>query len=171
MPKLRLVTFDISMTYKGLKNFNCGNSMINTFVYKSLKKRVKKHFSQAYVLLDEKEKFVGFYTLDTFSITREIFALEDRPSSLPPIVPVIKLGMLGVDISLQNQGVGKRLIRDAILKVVAISKLAGCAGLYLLAEKEAIIFYKSLGFVAINHSEPLAMFLSIDSILESVGEV
>jgi len=168
MPKLRVVTFDTSVSYKNIKSFDCGNEMINTFVHKSLKKRVKKYLSQAYVLLDEKETFVGFYTLDTFSITREIFELADKPSGLPPIVPVIKLGMLGLDKSLQKQGIGKKLLRDAIFKVVDISKIAGCKGLYLLAEEEAVSFYEKLGFVTLKDAVPLPMFLNIETILESV---
>ena len=166
----RLVTFDTSTTYKGLKSFDCGNEMINTFVYKSLRKRIKKHLSQAYILLDENEKFVGFYTLDTFSINRKVFELSNKPSGLPPIVPVIKLSMLGIDISLQKQGIGKRLLQDALVKVVDISKIAGCTGLYLLAEEEAVSFYDKLGFIALNHTTPLPMFLHIEKILESVSE-
>jgi len=169
MHKLKLIAFDTSVTYKGIKAFDCNNEMINTFVSKSLKKRVKKHFSQAYVLLDEKEHFVGFYTLDTFSISRKIFELSDKPSGLPPIVPVVKLGMLGVHISLQKQGIGKRLLRDAFLKVANISKIAGCTGVYLLAEEESISFYTKLGFVALNQSKPTSMFLHIDKILESIN--
>jgi len=167
---LKLVTLDVSTTYKGIKTFDCGNEMINTFVHKSLKKRVKKHLSQAYVLLDEKESFVGFYTLDTFSITRDTFELQEKASGLPPVVPVVKLDMLGVDKSLQKQGIGKRLLRDALLKVVDISKIAGCAGLYLLAEKEAVSFYEKLGFVALKDADPLPMFLGIEVILESIDE-
>jgi len=162
---LRLVTFDTSLSYKGLKTFDCGNEMINTFVKKSLKKRVKKYLSQAYILLDNNDKFVGFYTLDTFSITRETFETSNKPSGLPPIIPVVKLGMLGIDSTLQKQGIGKRLLRDAFLKVVDISKIAGCAGLYLLAEEKSIAFYESLGFIALKNTRPLPMFLGIEVIL------
>jgi len=165
MTNLKLETFNLTKTYKGIKTFDCNNEMINRFVQKNLKKRVKRHFSQAYVLLDN-ERFVGFYTLDTFSIAKDDFEFENRLSGLPPIVPVIKLGMLGVDKSLQGQGIGKRLIRDMFVKVYQISKLAGCAGIYLLAEKDAINFYKTLGFVAIKDDEPLPMFLKINLILE-----
>ncbi len=163
-----MLTFDLNKTYRGIKKFDCNNAMINKFVHKNLKKRVKKHFSQAYVLL-ENEYFVGFYTLDTFSITKDSFKFDNRPSGLPPIVPVIKLAMLGIDKSLQGQGLGKRLLKDVFSKVCQISKLTGCAGIYLLAEKSAIPFYKSLGFVAIKEvydDKPLPMFLSIDVILE-----
>jgi len=166
MPKLRIVTFDTALSYKRLETFDCGNAMIDQFVRRSLKKRVKKHFSQAYVLLDEKEHFLGFYTLDTFSIHRELFEL-DRPSSLPPVVPVIKLGMLGVDHSVQGLGIGKRLLRDALLRVVEISHIAGCAGVYLLAEEKAIGFYEKLGFVILKQAYPAPMFLHIDKIIKS----
>ena len=165
MTNLKLETFDPSKAYKGIKSFDCNNEMINRFVQKNLKKRVKKHFSQAYVLL-ENEKFVGFYTLDTFSIAKDNFEFENRPSSLPPIVPVVKLSMLAVDKSLQGQGIGKRLLRDVFVKVYQISQLAGCAGVYLLAEKDAVPFYDSLGFMAIKEDEPLPMFLNIDLILK-----
>jgi len=124
-------------------------------------------FREDYVLTDEKEHFLGFYTLDTFSIHRELFELE-RPSSLPPAVPVIKLGMLGVDRSIQGRGIGKRLLRDAFLRVVEISHIAGCAGVYLLAEERAIGFYKKLGFIMLKRTSPAPMFLHIDKIIESV---
>lgn len=164
---MRLEKFDVSKNYIGLKAFDCNNEMINKFVQKSLKKRVKKHLSQAYVLLDN-ENFIGFYTLDTFSITQDDFEI-DRPLGLPPAVPVIKLGMLGIDKAYQGQGLGKRLLQDALLKVCQVSKLAGCAGVYLLAEKEAIEFYTKLGFVKIKDDEPLPMFLKIELILELVN--
>jgi len=165
---MRLEKFDTSVSYKGLKTFDCGNEMINSFVKKSLKKRVKKHFSQAYVLL-ENDTFVGFYTLDTFSIARDTFEKEDRPSSLPPIVSVVKLGMLGVDKKVQERGIGKRLLRDAILKVIHISEIAGCMGLYLLAEVKVIEFYKVLGFKPLKEDTPLPMFLHIETIMNSMN--
>ncbi len=161
MPKLTLVSFDTSITYKGMKRFDCGNEMINTFVRRSLKKRVKRNFSQAYVLLDEKERFVGFYTLDTFAITRELFDDNNKPAGTPPMLPVIKLGMLGVSKTLQRKGIGKRLLKDAIQKVHAISKIAGCAGLYLLAEERAVGFYEQLGFIKLKETLPAPMFLDI----------
>jgi len=168
MTQLKLEKFDLSKNYNGLKIFDCGNKMINSFVHKSLKTRVKKHLSQAYVLLDceNSERFIGFYTLDTFSIARDNFEVENKPSGLPPIVPVVKLSMLGVDKAFQGQGIGKRLLRDVFLKAYEVSGLAGCVGIYLLSEKEAVDFYKRLGFVAIKDDEPLPMFISIDVVME-----
>jgi len=54
------------------------------------------------------------------------------------------------------------------LKVVQISELAGCAGLYLLAEKDAVEFYEKLGFVKLNSKIPTPMFLSIKTIEDAI---
>jgi len=165
MNNIKLEIFDTNKIYKGQKEFDCNNSMINKFVYKSLKKKVKDHLTKAYVLLQD-EKFIGFYTLDNFAITRDNFELKDKPKRLPPMVPLIKLSMLGIDKSLQGQGLGKRLLRDAFNKVYEIAKLSGCKGIYLLAEENAIFFYESLGFVALKNDKPLPMFLNIETIID-----
>jgi len=166
MNDIKLEIFDPNKTYKGQKGFDCNNSMINDFVYKSLKKKVKDHLTRAYVLLQDK-RFVGFYTLDTFAITRDDFELKNKPRRLPPMVPLIKLSMLGIDKSLQGQGLGKRLLGDVFKRVYEISKLVGCKGIYLLAEEKAIPFYESLGFVALKDDKPLPMFLNIETIMET----
>jgi len=163
-----LKKFDPNHTYPGMNRFDCGNEMVNTFVRKSLKKRIRRHISQGYVLLDATGAFVGFYTLDTFSIAREQFDPQKQPAGSPPMIPVVKLGMLGVDKKLQGMGIGKRLLRDAIHKTKEISEIAGCAGIYLLAEKDAIPFYLSLGFHPLEERLPQPMFLDISLILKSI---
>ncbi|OQX73496.1 MAG: hypothetical protein B6D59_05540 [Campylobacteraceae bacterium 4484_4] len=162
---MRIEVFDTTKHYKGLKSFDCGNEMINRFVQKSLKKRISKHLSQAYVLLHG-DRFAGFYTLDTFAIRREEFDPQKRPSGLPPIVPVVKIGMLGLSVHLQGKGIEKRLLRDTFTKIIVISKLAGCAGVFLLAEKEAVTFYESLGFITLKETTPRPMFLPIETLTD-----
>jgi len=161
MSEFRLVQFDTDVTYKNQKKFDCGDDMINDFVHKKLKRRVKKNLSQAFVLLDKEENFIAFYTLDSFSIVRELF---EEKQGLPPVIPVIKLGMLGVDKKYQNKGVGKRLLKDAFVKVLKASKYIGCAGIYLLAQEKAISFYQKLGFIKLKDEIPAPMFLDISLI-------
>ena len=168
MGEWRLVPYDPAVVYKGIKRFDCGNEMINRFVARSLKKRVRKNLSRAYVLLDKREHFAGFYTLDAFSIARESFDIHRRPSGLPPVIPVIKLGMLGIDKRYQKQGLGRRLLRDAMIKTLKLSQIAGCAGLYLLAEEKAVPFYEKLGFFPLKEAKPLPMFLPLSVIAEAM---
>jgi len=168
MSNFKLEPFDCNKNYKGLNNFDCGNDMINRFLKKNLKKRVKKNLSRAYVILDNNEKFVAFYTLDSFSIAKDDFKNIEKPS-LPPLVPVIKLGMLGVDKKYQGKGFGKRVLKSAITKTLEVSKVIGCVGLYLLAEKDAIEFYEKFGFVKLKQNIPTPMFLSIKTIEDALN--
>jgi ribosomal protein S18 acetylase RimI-like enzyme len=170
MTEFRLVPFDPDRSYRGMKRFECGNGMIDAFVRKSLKKRVKRNYSRAYLLLDEKENVVAFYTLDAFSIVRELFEISERPAGLPPSVPVIKLGMLGVDKSYQGRGIGRRLLRHAMVTTLEISERVGSAGLFLWAESDAVAFYERLGFVSLKMGKPRPMFLSIETIREAMRD-
>ena len=165
MDSFRLIKYNIQDSYKHQNLFDCKDDMINEFVHKKLKRRVKKGLSQAFVLLDDEQNFIGFYTLDAFSIAREFF---ENSKGLPPSIPVIKLGMLGIDKRYQNIGLGKRLLRDAFLKVVEISNYIGCAGIYLLSQKNAVSFYQNLGFIKLKDKEPVPMFLDIKVIKKSL---
>ena len=167
MSDLTISLFDPNYNYKCLKKFDCGNEMINRFVYKNLKKRVKKNLSRAYVVSNSKCDFIAFFTLESFSITKE--ELEElNLSSLPPIVPVMKLGMFGVDKSYQKLGIGLRLLSYALKKVYWLSTYLGCKGIFLLSEKDSIPFYKRLGFIELKDISPTPMFLSIETLKDSI---
>ena len=57
------------------------------------------------------------------------------------------LGRLAVDSHWQNKGIGKALLRDAILRSVQVSEIAGVKALLVHAtSKSAAEFYESHGF-------------------------
>jgi GNAT superfamily N-acetyltransferase len=75
--------------------------------------------------------------------------------------------MLGVDSSLQGQGIGKKMMSDTLHRVHRASKEIGVYGLYLDADPKATNFYLSLGFTRLDNGgiEDIAkMFLSIEVI-------
>ncbi len=168
-----LEKYDPTTSYFQQKKFDCGNKLINKFVHGSLKKQVSRHFSQAYVLLDldDNERFSAFYNLTSFKLQgSELDTISQ--GSLPRDIPCVRLVMLGVNTSLQNKGLGRKLMSDALHRVHRASKEIGIYGLYLDAEPSAINFYLSLGFNRLdeantdgsNVNETGKMFLSIDVI-------
>lgn len=165
--------FDPKKSYHQQKKFDCGNKVINKFVHFSLKKQVNQNFSQAYVLLDtqESDRFSAFYTLTSFKLqTDELEKLSK--SSLPRDIPCVRLVMLGVDSSFQGQGIGKKMMSDALHRVHRASKEIGIYGLYLDADPDATDFYLSLGFTRLDSggSDDIAkMFLSIEVINQLLG--
>lgn len=170
MSRWRLETYDLSKKYRQQKTFDCGNEMINRYVQKNLKKRVKNHTIQAYVLSDKENNndFIGFYTLESFTIAKDIFQIFTPPPATPPLIPVLKLGMLGIDKRYQGKGLGRKLLKNAVKKTAHVSMIAGCKGLYLLAEENAVSFYRRLGFLPLQDLKPTPMFLDIDLILDAL---
>jgi len=170
-----LVKFEPTISYFQQKKFDCGNKIINKFVHSSLKKQVNQNFSQAYVLLDthENDRFSAFYTLTSFKLqANELEKLSK--GSFPRDIPCVRLVMLGVDSSLQGQGIGKKMMSDAIHRVHRASQYIGIYGLYLYldAAPAAAKFYLSLGFTRLDNGgedDTAKMFLSIELIKQLLG--
>ncbi len=168
-----IVKFEPTTSYFQQKKFDCGNRIINKFVHSSLKKQVSQHFSQAFVLLDleENERFSAFYTLTSFKLqANELERLSK--GSLPRDIPCVRLVMLGVNLSLQGHGIGRKMVSDALHRVHRASKDIGIYGLYLDADPAATNFYLSLGFTRLDDggSDDIAkMFLSIEVINQLLG--
>ena len=92
--------------------------------------------------------------------------------SLPRDIPCVRLVMLGVDLSLQGQGIGRKMMSDALRRVHKASKEIGIYGLYLDADPNATDFYLSLGFTRLDSGgsdEVAKMFLSIEVINQLLG--
>ena len=165
-----LSIFDPEKIYLDQKKFNCGNEKIDKFVRDSLKAQVRKGLSVAYVLTDlsQKDKFVGFFTLAQHSI--DVSALSVlQLGSLPRHIPCSRLIMLGVDLAYIDKGLGRQLMRQAFVATKALSKVAGCYGMYLDADPapRTLSFYENLGFVFLEGNKSPAdssMFIPITSI-------
>jgi predicted N-acetyltransferase YhbS len=61
---------------------------------------------------------------------------------MPDPIPVIVLGRLAVDINHQGLGIGKGLVKDAVLRTLQASEIAGIAAILVHAiDEEAKKFY------------------------------
>jgi GNAT superfamily N-acetyltransferase len=163
-----LERFDSTKSYNGIKRFDCGHEMINRFATHSLKQNVKNSMCQAYVLLDttQDDKFIGYYNIMAFSIAKEEF--NNPPSGSTKQIPVLRLVMLGVDLSYSGQGLGSKLLKHCLELTLKLSSEAGIAGLYLDAEDGKHDFYRHRGFVGIKTVNPitniLPMFIGVGTI-------
>lgn len=170
-----LERFDITKSYNGIKKFDCGHEMINRFATNSLKQNVKNSMCQAYVLLDTSrdDKFIGYYNIMAFSIAKEAF--NTAPSGSTKQMPVLRLVMLGVDISYAGEGLGSKLLKHSLELTHRLAAQTGIAGLYLDAEDGKHDFYRNRGFVGIQEPDPvtniLPMFISVGTIKEAKQEV
>ncbi|MFW5407763.1 GNAT family N-acetyltransferase [Pectobacterium brasiliense] len=153
--------------------FDCGDTILNGFLQKQLKREFVRDNLNALLLIDD-INIVGFVTAKPHFLVRDEVPSEMFPHSLAPTVPVVKIPMLAIDKKHQRQGWGIELMR-AILdySIESADQFKGIKGVYLDAAPNAVPFYESLDFQAISNvpdqNGTIPMLISMDT-LRSASE-
>ncbi len=138
---------------------DCGVPTLNDWLRKRAVNNESSWASRTYVLC-EGNKVIGYYCLATGAIDREE-APNPLRRNMPDPIPVLVLGRLAIDRRYQNQGVGRALLRDAVLRALQVAELAGAAALLVHAlSEQARIFYQSWGFIE-SPFQPMTLCLML----------
>lgn len=99
-----------------------------------------------YLSFSESGKLAGFYSLSSYSIARH--RVHGRLARNTPLqIPTILLGQLGVDQEFQSQGLGWKLLHDAVLRSLSVASSVGSRALVVEPVSEsAAQFYHRFGF-------------------------
>jgi GNAT superfamily N-acetyltransferase len=130
-----------------LQNFDCGLEVVNSWVQHHAAFAEITGTAVVYVTKDKNGKVVGLYSLSMHSVTRQDVTARELKRNSPTEIPVILLGMLGIDVKHQGFGLGSLLLRDAINRSInAASSIGSRAMIVEPANNEAAAFYKKYGF-------------------------
>ena len=151
-----------------VEEFDSGASGLDTWLKRRARGNQVSGASRTYVLCRDR-RVVGFYALAAGSVTHD--HLEGRSRrNMPDPVPVIILGRLAVDHREQGQGLGRALLRDALLRVHAAAREIGVAAVLVHAlDDRARAFYLSNGFSP-SGIEPLTLMMRLVDIAAAVRE-
>jgi len=150
-----------------LTAFDCGNQDLNLW----LKQRalLSEGRSARTTVLCEGRRAIGYYCLATGAIERESLSSAKLRRNLPDPIPIVVLGRLAVHRNHQGRGLGSALLKDAILKTITASKIAGVRALLVHAiDDEAAKFYGRYGFVA-SPLSPRSLLLPIETAKAALG--
>ncbi len=113
-------------------------------------------------------RVVGYYALASASVQhRDVTGKVRR--NMPDPVPVILLSRLAVDRGEQGCGLGKHLLRDAILRSVAASEIIGVRALLVHALNDtACAFYAQFDFEP-SPTDPLHVLLLLKDARAAIG--
>jgi GNAT superfamily N-acetyltransferase len=157
LTSLRIAKIDRS---HAVERFDCGQEDLNRFLLR---------FALTTYLALAGEEVVGFYTL----VVGEA-AYADAPERLArgmarhPI-PLMVLARLATDIRWQGQGIGKGLLKDAMLRTLQAADIAGIRALAVHAKDEtARAFYEHFDFQP-SPTDPLHLFLLLKDVRRAVG--
>ena len=130
-----------------LSKFDCAEPVLNDWLRRRALQNQQSGASSTYVILD-KTRVAGYYSLAAGSVARETAPGRVR-RNVPDPVPVVVLGRLAIDRDYQSQGLGRALLRDAILRILQAADIIGVRAILVHAlSEEAKRFYEECGFTA-----------------------
>lgn len=145
-----------------VSEFDCGDETLNEWLVKRALKNQRTGGSRTFVVCDN-NKVVGYYALASGSIERAE-APKNIARNMPQPIPAMVLARLAIDISWQGKKVGSSLLKDALLRVLAVSKNVGVRVVLVHAiSEEAKIFYQRYGFLD-SPIDPMTLMLPISHI-------
>jgi predicted N-acetyltransferase YhbS len=140
-------------------DFNCGVSSLDDWLKRRARGNQASGASRTFVLCED-SRVVGYYALAAGSVA--IAAAPGRfRRNMPDPVPTIVLGRLAIDVSRQEQGLGRALFRDAVLRVIGAADTIGIRGILVhTVSEQAKSFYVSLGFEP-SPLEPMTLMVTL----------
>lgn len=126
--------------------FACGvESLDHWLKHRALRNQVTGA-SRTFVVCQGEDRVVAYYALASSAVAAGVATGRMR-RNMPDPIPVVVLGRLAVDQSLQDCGMGRALVRDACLRVIAAADAIGIRGIIVHAlSASAQAFYERVGF-------------------------
>jgi len=165
-------SFKSNKTYKGLKNFDCGDDTLNRYVKDNLKRDGVRENKMLSLLINpnDSNELIGFISVQSYVLGKDKLPAQSFLHSLPPLVPVIKISMIAVTKKHQKDGWGRQLLRAALDRAINIASVANDVKAVVLdAKEDAIDFYLRHRFSLVeatpDENGTYLMFLSIRDLL------
>lgn len=152
------------------QNFDCGVEALNEHLKKYALQNQKKDLGRTYVVTTGSNRIVGYYTLVYGATTHEEATAEVAAGIGKYQIPIILLARLAVDVGEKGQGLGKALVRDALLRAVQAADIAGLRAVLVHAKGEAAKkFYEKLNFQS-SPSNKFHLFVRISDVRKTLLE-
>ncbi|MBL4651794.1 MAG: GNAT family N-acetyltransferase [Flavobacteriales bacterium] len=145
--------------------FKCEENSLTEYIQKQASQDIKKGLAACFVIPDDQDHVIGYYTLANESLDRTEIP-EQYQKKVPKSynVPVTLLGRLACDISKKGSDIGEHLLLDALHRCSKISKesIGSMAVVVDPLSQFAVDFYLKYGFIYLPDSG--RMFLPMKTI-------
>lgn len=150
-----------------IEDFDSGNRELDEWLKRRALKNELEGASRTYVLCSG-EVVVAYYCLANGAVAQSAATGRVR-RNMPDPIPAMIIGRLAVDRRWQGQGIGRALLRDAILRVLQAAEIAGIRAILVRAiSEEAKQFYEKYGFTA-SPIDPMTLMVKVNDAIASLG--
>ena len=142
-----------------LAHFQCGEPALDDWLRRRALQNEESGASRTYVLCAG-NRVVGYYALAVGAV-----AHADAPGrvrrNMPDPVPVMIIGRLAIDQTMQGQSIGPALLRDAVLRTMQAAEIAGIRAILVRAISDrAKRFYEKWGFIS-SPVDPMTLMITV----------
>jgi GNAT superfamily N-acetyltransferase len=150
-----------------IDSFDSGDSQLDDWLKRRALKNELEGASRTYVLCVG-ELVVAYYCLANGAVAQTAATGRVR-RNMPDPIPVMVIGRLAVDRHWQGKGIGRALLRDAILRTLQASEIAGIRAILVHAiSEDAKQFYEKCGFNA-SPVDPMTLMVKVNDAAASIG--
>jgi GNAT superfamily N-acetyltransferase len=150
--------------------FDCGHPALNQFLQRFALVNQKANSAQTYVCCESGTGTVaGFYSLAVGSVEPSAAASRVVKGLARHPVPVMILARLAIDRHHQSAGLGRALLKDALLRTVQAADIAGIRAVLVHAKDDAARnWYLHWGFEP-SPTDPYHLFLLLKDLVKLVN--
>lgn len=151
-----------------LDGFECAEPSLDEWLKRRALKNHASGASRCFVICHGAD-VIGYYSLSAGAIRHESVT-KAMGRNMPDPLPVLLLGRLAIDRRYHNQGLGRALLRDAMIRSVNVSGDAGIFALMVHAlSEQAKRFYLSRGFVE-SPLQPMTLMMTLATVHSILAE-
>ena len=146
-------------TDHNLSHFQCGEPALDDWLRRRALQNEESGASRTYVVCVG-NRVVGYYALAVGAVAHAEAPGRVR-RNMPDPVPVMVIGRLAVDQTMQGQSIGPALLRDAVLRTIQAAEIAGIRAILVHAISDrAKSFYERSGFIP-SPIDPMTLLITV----------
>ncbi len=155
-------------SHHDLSAFDCGDAALDDWLRRFALANQAAEAAQTYVI-HRGGRVVGYYALAAGSVDREQVPGRVARGLARHAIPVVILARLAVDRREQGRGLGKALLKDALLRIAGAADVIGVRAVLVHAkDKDAQAFGERFDFEP-SPVDPLQMFLLMKDLKHAAG--
>jgi GNAT superfamily N-acetyltransferase len=150
-----------------LSSFDSGSPVLDDWLRRRALLNQESGASRTYVICAG-GRVIGYYALAA-GVVAQAEATGRAGRNMPDPVPVMVLGRLAIDSRYHNRGLGRALLRDAILRTMQAADIAGIRAILVHAiSEDAKRFYERCGFQPAP-VDPMTLMITLRDARASIG--